>query len=137
MVVQRLIGVTVGAAIAATFGVGTAFASDGAVVSAAAAASAANPALGGAPASTLEGPAAALFERMVKVNADLRSFKADLHAQVALKTFPYINPTVDGSVYFKSPNQTAAVFDTLPALASQFKKVYPNVPRPAEWPRVY
>ena len=85
----------------------------------------------------LSGPAADLFARMVALNADLRSYKADLHAQVALKTFPYINPTIDGSLYFKSPNREAAIFDTLPALASQFKKVYPRVPLPSQWPSVY
>ncbi|HEV3157740.1 MAG TPA: hypothetical protein VGZ00_10380 [Candidatus Baltobacteraceae bacterium] len=83
------------------------------------------------------GPTQILLTRMTHVNPGLRSYKADLHAEIALKTFPYINPTFDGNVYFKAPNRQAAVFDTVPALAAQFKKVYPNVPPPGEWVNLF
>jgi hypothetical protein len=78
-----------------------------------------------------------LFKRMVALNSGVRSYTADVHLDVALKTFPYISPSIDGAVYFKKPDRTAIVFDTVPALASQFKKVYPKVDPPAIWSTLY
>jgi outer membrane lipoprotein-sorting protein len=79
----------------------------------------------------------ALFKRMLALNAALQSYKASVHLDVALKTFPYLSPSFDGSVYFEKPNRQAVVFDTVPALASQFKKVYPNLDPPSSWPALY
>jgi outer membrane lipoprotein-sorting protein len=79
----------------------------------------------------------ALFKRMVALNSALRTYKADVHLDVALKTFPFISPSIDGNVYYKKPDKTAVIFDTVPALASQFKKVYPRVDPPATWTTIY
>jgi outer membrane lipoprotein-sorting protein len=79
----------------------------------------------------------ALFKRMVALNAALRSYTASVHLDVAMKSFPYISPSIDGNVYYKKPDKTAVIFDTVPALASQFQKVYPRVDPPATWPTVY
>jgi len=79
----------------------------------------------------------ALFKRMVGLNSALRTYKADVHLDVALKSFPYISPSIDGNVYYKKPDKTAVVFDTVPALAAQFKKVYPRVDPPAIWTALY
>jgi len=75
----------------------------------------------------------ALYRRMVALNASLKSYKADVHLDVALKTFPFISPSLDGNVYFERPDKQAVVFDTVPALAAQFKKVYPKVDPPSRW----
>jgi len=75
----------------------------------------------------------ALYKRMIALNASLKTYTANVHLDVALKTFPYISPALDGSVYFKKPDKQAVVFDTVPALASQFKKVYPRVDPPSTW----
>ncbi|MBV9646636.1 MAG: hypothetical protein JO043_04155 [Candidatus Eremiobacteraeota bacterium] len=89
-------------------------------------------------AATAEGQQSGdLFHRMTQVNAHLRSYKADLHADVALKTFPYLSPSLDGNVYYKQPDKQAVVFDTVPALAAQFKKVYPRLEPPSQWPSLY
>ena len=78
-----------------------------------------------------------LFKRMSQLNANLRTFKADVHVNVALKTFPYLSPSLDGAVYYKQPDKEAVVFDTVPAVASQFQKVYPKLDPPARWPSLY
>jgi outer membrane lipoprotein-sorting protein len=78
-----------------------------------------------------------LFKRMTALNADVHTYKAAIHLDVALKSFPYISPSMDGSVYYKQPDKEAVVFDTVPALASQFKKVYPKVDPPGQWPALY
>jgi len=74
---------------------------------------------------------------MVGLNAALQSYKATVHLDVALKSFPYLSPSLDGNIYFKKPDKQAVVFDTVPALASQFKKVYPNLDPPSIWPALY
>jgi outer membrane lipoprotein-sorting protein len=79
----------------------------------------------------------ALFRRMLALNADLKSYTAAVHLDVALKTFPYISPSLDGNVYYKKPDKEAVIFDTVPALASQFKKVYPKVDPPSKWLSLY
>jgi len=79
----------------------------------------------------------ALYKRMVTLNAAVKSYRADVHLDVALKTFPYISPSLDGNVYYKKPDREAVVFDTVPALASQFKKVYPKVDPPGRWLALY
>jgi outer membrane lipoprotein-sorting protein len=78
-----------------------------------------------------------LYKRMSEVNAHVKSFKADLHADVAMKTFPFLSPSLSGNVYFKQPDKQAVVFDTVPVLAAQFKKVYPHVEPPGLWPTIY
>jgi hypothetical protein len=78
-----------------------------------------------------------LYKRMIALNGSLRTYTATVHLDVALKTFPFISPALDGSVYYKKPDKEAVVFDTVPALAAQFKKVYPRVDPPALWTTVY
>lgn len=78
-----------------------------------------------------------LYKRMIALNAAVKSYSADVHLDVALKTFPYISPSLDGNVYYKKPDREAIVFDTVPALASQFKKVYPKVDPPSRWLALY
>ena len=72
-----------------------------------------------------------LFKRMVALNGALHTYKATVHLDVALKSFPFISPSLDGTAYYKKPDKEAVVFDTVPALASQFKKVYPKIDRRA------
>lgn len=93
-------------------------------------------ALGGAPARA-DGDAAGVYARMQRVNAGLQSYQADLQVEVTTHGFPFISPTLTGKAYFQQPDKNAVVFDTVPALASQFKKVYPQLEPPAEWPSVY
>ena len=85
----------------------------------------------------LDAKTTALYKRVVALNADVKSYKADVHLDVALKTFPYISPSLDGNVYYKKPDKEAIVFDTVPALAAQFKKVYPKIDAPSRWLALY
>jgi hypothetical protein len=78
-----------------------------------------------------------LYKRMVALNAALHTYKATIHLDIELKTFPFLSPSLDGTAYYKKPDKEAVVFDTVPALASQFKKVYPRIDPPSEWPALY
>jgi hypothetical protein len=79
----------------------------------------------------------ALLARMVRVNAELRSYQADLHVAIAMHSFPYLSPTLDGTAYYERPDKNAIVFNTVPALADAFKKVYPQIDPPSAWPSLY
>jgi len=83
------------------------------------------------------GDAAAVYARMQLVNAGLKSFQADLHVDVTTHGFPFISPSLDGKAYFEQPDKSAVIFETVPALANQFKKVYPQLELPSEWPAIY
>jgi outer membrane lipoprotein-sorting protein len=79
----------------------------------------------------------ALYKRMTQLNANLHTYKATVHLEVAMKSFPFLSPSLDGAVYYKQPDKTAVVFDTVPALAGQFKKVYPRLDPPSTWLAIY
>jgi outer membrane lipoprotein-sorting protein len=78
-----------------------------------------------------------LLHRMMQLNAKLKTYTATVKLDVALKTFPFISPSLNGIAYYRQPNKEAVVFDTVPALAAQFKKVYPRVDAPVDWPKIY
>ena len=77
-----------------------------------------------------------LFKRMVALNADVKSYTANFTFDVAMRSFPFLSPSLTGTLYYKKPKQ-AVVFDTVPSLASQFKKIYPNLDPPSTWPAIY
>jgi hypothetical protein len=78
-----------------------------------------------------------LFERMTKVNSGLHSYKARVHLDAAMSSFPYLHPTLEGTAYYKQPDRNAINFDSVPAMASLFKNVFPRLPAPAKWPSLY
>jgi outer membrane lipoprotein-sorting protein len=104
-----------------------------AALAACAALALAGPALADAP----QAAGGDLYHRMVQVNAKLKTYTATVHMDAKLKSFIPFNPTLDGNVYYKQPDKQAVVFDTVPALASQFKKVYPKIDPPVTWEKIY
>jgi len=78
-----------------------------------------------------------LYARMQRVNAGLRSYRADVTVAIQLHTFPFLSPTLAGTAYYKRPDKTAVDFQSVPALASQLKKVVGQIEQPAEWPSLY
>jgi hypothetical protein len=94
--------------------------------------------IAGSIAADAPGPdGGAVYSRMQRVNADLKSYQADLHVDVTTHGFPFISPSLDGKAYFEQPDKNAVVFESVPALASEFKKVYPQLEPPSEWSTVY
>jgi outer membrane lipoprotein-sorting protein len=78
-----------------------------------------------------------LLRRMASVNAKLKSYEADVHLDVQMRSFPFIGSGFDGNVYYKQPDKQAVVFQTVPLIASQFKKVYPKLDPPGTWSAIY
>jgi hypothetical protein len=90
-----------------------------------------------APPPPMTQSGSALYARMAALNASVRTMQADVHLDVALKSFPFIKHSLDGNYYYKQPDKQAVVFDTVPVLAKEFRKVYPRVEPPAYWNKIY
>lgn len=83
-------------------------------------------------------PAADLLARMSAQNSGVQSYTATIHADIAMHTFPYLSPKLEGTYYHKEPSKNKIVFTSgLPFLAKQFSKVYPEVESPSRWNDVY
>jgi hypothetical protein len=79
-----------------------------------------------------------LMERMIALNPGLHSYEAAIHADISMKTFPFLSPSLDGTYYHKAPSLDKIVFTSgLPTMAAEFSKVYPRVPSPAQWSSIY
>jgi outer membrane lipoprotein-sorting protein len=79
-----------------------------------------------------------LLQRMSDQASHVRSYTADVHADISMKTFPYLSPSLDGQYYHKEPNKDKLIFTSgLPSIAKQFSKVYPHVESPSRWSAVY
>jgi hypothetical protein len=82
--------------------------------------------------------AASLVQRAAAVTQSVQSYTANVHANIAMRTFPYLSPTLDGTYYHKEPNHNKIVFTSgLPFIAKQFSKIYPEVPSPSLWQQLY
>lgn len=88
------------------------------------------------PASTRA--AGDLLDRMSAINPTLRTFTATMHADVALRTFPFLAVTLVGTYYHQEPDQNKIVFTSgVPAVADRFDNLYAHVEPPSRWRTVY
>jgi len=85
------------------------------------------------PATAPSAASSELFGRMVELNAGLDSYTASVKVDVALHSFPFLSPTLEGDLYHKRPDREAIVFRTYPVLASAFKKIYPQFEPASRW----
>jgi hypothetical protein len=79
-----------------------------------------------------------LLARMAQVNPHLHAFTATLHANVQLKSFPFLSANLVGTYYHKEPDKTKVVFNSgVPLIAAQFDKLYAHIESPSVWQQVY
>ncbi|MBV8066364.1 MAG: hypothetical protein JO113_00195 [Candidatus Eremiobacteraeota bacterium] len=94
------------------------------------------PSAGGAQADNL-GTAAidahTVVERMADRNPALRSFRARVHVDIRMYSFPFLAPKLDGTSYFKRPDFYEVVFDRMPGYARGFKRIFDDVGNPRLW----
>lgn len=82
--------------------------------------------------------ASALLQRAGTVADSVKTYTANVHADIAMHTFPYLSPSLDGTYYHKEPSLNKIVFTSgLPFIAKQFSKIYPEVESPSRWAAVY
>ncbi|HEY8320836.1 MAG TPA: hypothetical protein VIG46_03475 [Candidatus Baltobacteraceae bacterium] len=79
-------------------------------------------------------PAAhALVEKMLAANPSLASYRARVHVDTRMLSFPWLAPKLDGTTYFKRPNDYEVVFDRVPSYAKGFEKLFNDVGDPSSW----
>ena len=78
-----------------------------------------------------------MLKRMTALNPRLHAYEATIHVDIALHTFPFISPSLDGMYYHKEPSKDKISFNTVPAIAAQFNKIYPHVESPSRWMKVF
>jgi len=89
--------------------------------------------LGPAVAAAQTGQAHAVIVRMLDRNPALRSFRSRVHVDARMYNFPFLRPTLDGTSYFKRPDNYEVVFDRVPAYAKGFERLFNDIGDPASW----
>ncbi len=85
-----------------------------------------------APAPT---DAQSVIREVLRRNPELHSFQTRVHVRVRMLNFPFLGLHLDGTSYFKRPNNYEVVFDRVPGYASGLKHVFADIADPAGWQR--
>lgn len=84
------------------------------------------------------GPASDPHSILLKIqerNPSLRSFTAPVHVDIRMLNFPFFSPKLEGTSYFKRPNNYEVVFDRVPGYAKGLNRFFADVGDPLEWER--
>jgi hypothetical protein len=73
--------------------------------------------------------------RMLASNPSLASYRARVHVDLRMLNFPFLSPQLDGTTYFKRPDNYEVVFDRVPFYAKGFERIFDDVGDPASWER--
>ena len=106
----------------------------GRVVAAFAAGAFALSALLGTPASAQnESSPEDLVRSVIAQNAEMQSYQAQVSVDFKLRSFPYVSQHLDGTTYFKRPDNFEVVFQKVPSYAKGFDKLYSDIDDPTSW----
>jgi anti-anti-sigma factor len=76
-----------------------------------------------------------IVERIVAANPSLLSYQSRVHVAVRMQSFPFLAPRLEGTTYFKRPDNFEVVFDRVPSYAKGFDRLYADIGDPTSWPR--
>ncbi len=85
-----------------------------------------------APVSAQPTPGA-ILARISARNPSLQSFQARVHVNVHMLSFPWLSPQLDGTSYFKRPDNYEVVFDRVPSYAHGINKLFGDIDDVAAW----
>ncbi|MBV8490790.1 MAG: hypothetical protein JO199_09710 [Candidatus Eremiobacteraeota bacterium] len=74
-----------------------------------------------------------VVERMIERNPSLESYRARVHVDVHMLSFPFLSPQLDGTSYYRRPDTYEVVFDRMPSYAKGFQKLFDDIGDPAAW----
>jgi outer membrane lipoprotein-sorting protein len=74
-----------------------------------------------------------IMQRIEQRNPSLQSFQARVHVNVHMLSFPWLSPKLDGTSYFKRPDNYLVVFDRAPSYAHGIDKLFGDIGDPAAW----
>jgi len=91
--------------------------------------------MGAAPSAT---PSASdVLARMAADRASLNTFKVRVAFDIDLRAFLHLHFSPQATYYYKRPDKSALVFDSLPPAAQQFQHFYGSIGTPETWPATY
>jgi hypothetical protein len=88
--------------------------------------------LGAAPASS-DRDASGIVHKMLARNPALGSYRSRVHVDLRMTNFPFLAPKLDGTSYFRRPDNYEVVFDRVPGYAKGFSKMFNDVADPGAW----
>jgi hypothetical protein len=88
-----------------------------------------------APAQTTAEDAQSVIARMAEQNPSLESYRARVHVALHMTSFPFLAPKLDGTSYFKRPDNYEVVFDRVPHYMKGFERLFDDVGDPLSWER--
>ena len=65
----------------------------------------------------------------------ISSYQATIGVDIHLRSFPYLAQHLDGTTYFKRPDNFEIVFRKVPSYATGFDKLYSDIDDPTSWER--
>ena len=77
----------------------------------------------------------ALVQRIADRNPTLKSYRARVHVDIRMFSFPFLAPKLDGTSYFRRPDFYEVVFDRMPGYARGFQRLFDDVGSPRAWER--
>jgi outer membrane lipoprotein-sorting protein len=87
------------------------------------------PAMAQAPTPTAQ----SIMQRIESRDATLQSFQTRVHVNVHMLSFPWFSPQLDGTSYFKRPDNYMVHFDRVPSYAHGITKLFGDIGDPAAW----
>jgi anti-anti-sigma regulatory factor len=74
-----------------------------------------------------------IITKIAEQNPLMQTYQARVAVNFRLKSFPYLSQHLDGSTYFKRPDNFEVVFDRVPSYARGFEKMYSDIGDPTNW----
>lgn len=74
-----------------------------------------------------------VLARMDQRNPTLDSYRARVHVDVRMTSFPFLAPKLDGTSYYRRPDTYVVVFDSVPSYARGFQRIFDDVGNPDAW----
>ncbi|MGA8533636.1 MAG: hypothetical protein WB615_05970 [Candidatus Tumulicola sp.] len=75
----------------------------------------------------------AVIARMIDLNPSLQSYRARVHVDVRMLSFPFLAPKLDGTSYYRRPDMYEVIFDSVPSYAKGFSKLFNDIGDPLAW----
>jgi anti-anti-sigma regulatory factor len=76
---------------------------------------------------------AQIIAKITEQNPSMLTYQARVAVNFRLKSFPYFSQHLDGTTYFKRPDNFEVVFDRVPSYARGFEKMYSDIGDPTNW----
>ncbi|GAC1302327.1 MAG: hypothetical protein NVS2B3_18580 [Vulcanimicrobiaceae bacterium] len=74
-----------------------------------------------------------ILRAVIAQNADMRSYQARVSVDLHVRSFPYVSQHLDGTTYYKRPDNFEVVFEKVPSYAKGFDKLYSDIDDPTSW----